>query len=52
MKSRQILVKWTRKKNRPFSMVEDAEFSEFCAELDPKFELTYRSNLVRVVEEA
>ena len=50
MKSRKILVKWICKKNRPFSMVEDAEFSEFCAELDPKYELPSRSTLVRDVE--
>ena len=52
LKQRKVLVKWTCKKNRPFSMVEDAEFSEFCAELDPKYQLPSRSTLVRDVEGA
>ena len=50
IKSRKVLVKWICKRNRPFSIVEDPEFIEFCALLDPKFELPSRSTIARDVE--
>ena len=49
-RARAALVKWFCKKDRPFQMAEDPEFSEFCEILDPEFELPSRHTVVRDME--
>ena len=50
-RARAALVKWFCKRDRPFAMVEDPEFKEFCEILDPNFELPGRTTLTKDVEE-
>lgn len=49
-KARAALVKWFCKRDRPFRMTEDPEFSEFCAILDPKFDLPSKQTVTRDME--
>ena len=49
-KARTVLVKWICKRDRPFSMAEDPEFSEFCNILDSKFELPTRRTVTKDME--
>ena len=51
IKSRNILVKWICKRNRPFLFVEDPEFSEFCRLLDEKYQLPSRKIVTKDIEE-
>ena len=49
--TRDVLVKWFCKRDRPFLMAEDPEFQEFCQILDPKYELPSRTTVTKRMEE-
>ena len=49
--ARNGLVKWICKRDRPFLMVEDKEFAEFCEVLNPSYELPCRETVKKDMEE-
>ena len=50
IKSREVLVKWICKRNRPYGIVDDPELSEFCELLNPQYNLPSRGTIVNDIE--